>query len=337
MPKQQKTKFLLVAIILGVFFFGAYQLLRPPANKPLPDQSTPNLPGPVQPQPIQGTQAFDVKKYAMEPNISVYIAERGAIETMPLETYLAGVVAQEMDPAWPVEALAAQAIASRTLTFNAIESGTIKKLHHADVSTAKDELQAYAPQRVNQNVKAAVQKTRGQILLYGTTLVNAIYSASNGQIAATKEEAFPVEIPYPTPYFQPVIDNSFLYTPTNLQNWTVKIPASEVAAAIGYHGNPADITILEKGPSGRILYIGAGNQKIYGSDFRKRIGFDRLKSTLISSMTYDGADFVFAGQGWGNGVGLCQWGAYTYAEQGQSATDIVRHYYVGAEVAKLYE
>ena len=87
-----------------------------------------------------------------------------------------GVIAKEMDPAWPEEALAAQAIASRTLTINAIETKTIRRLHDADVSTSKEELQAYAPEKVNEAVRHTVRRTRGKILLYKGSLVNAIYS-----------------------------------------------------------------------------------------------------------------------------------------------------------------
>jgi stage II sporulation protein D len=344
MGKKNSNKYIILAVLVTVFVAGAYSLMRPPASKPFPS-NPPTAPAPGQvepqsqtpPQPIPGVPLFDVSKYKTEPTISVYHSDQGNVDSMPLETYLEGVVAKEMDPQWPLEALAAQAIACRTLTMNAIEAGTIKKLHHADVSTSKDELQAYAPQKINGNVKEAVKKTRGQILLYAGGLVNAIYSSSNGQISATKEESFPKEIEYPTPYFQPVTDNSFDYTPENLQNWSVKIPGSEVAQAIGYPGDPAKISILEKGPSGRILYIGTGEKKIYGSQFRKLIGYDRLKSTLISDLTYDGSQFVFQGHGWGNGVGLCQWGAYTFAQQGMDAEGIVKHYYVGTEVHKLYE
>ena len=45
-----------------------------------------------------------------EPQISVYVVEEDAVVTMPIEEYIAGVVAGEMDPSWPLEALAAQAI-----------------------------------------------------------------------------------------------------------------------------------------------------------------------------------------------------------------------------------
>lgn len=334
MRKKQYFNIALFTLIAILVVTGAYTLLRPPAQKPAPQLPGPNQP---RPEPISGVPQFDVNKYKGEPTITVWVADKEQIVSMPLEQYLEGVVAQEMEADWPIEALRSQAIASRTLTLNAIEAGTIKKLHNTDVSTSKDELQAYAPQRINENIRQAIRSTRGQILLYAGGLVTAIYSSSNGQIAATKEESFPKEIPHQTPYFQPVTDNSYKYTPANIQSWTVKVSGAEVAAAVGYNGNPADITIMDKGPSGRILYIGAGDKKIYGADFRKAVGYDRLKSTLITEMTYDGSQFTFKGRGWGNGVGLCQWGAYTYAQDGLRAEDILQHYYVGAQIQKLWD
>ncbi|QDR83319.1 SpoIID/LytB domain-containing protein [Sporomusa termitida] len=337
MKKSTLNSALVVATVF-LFISGAYTLLKPPAPKPAP-APTEQVPAPAAPtpQPIPGVPAFNAAKYPREPQIRVYLADKGYVTTMALETYIEGVIAQEMQPDWPMEALAAQAIASRTLTMSAIEAGTIKRLHNADVSTSKEELQAYAPQKVNASVRQAVKSTRGEILLYAGGLVNAIYSSCNGQIGATREESFPKEIDHPTPYFQPVTDNCFKYAPDNIKSWTVKIPASQVANAIGYNGSPGNIRILEKGPSGRILYIGAGNKKMYGSDFRRAVGYDRLKSTLVTEMTYDGGNFIFKGLGWGNGVGLCQWGAYTFAKEGKQAKDIINHYYPGAAVKKLWQ
>jgi stage II sporulation protein D len=334
--QKQSTKIAIYIVLVLLLIAGAYTLLRPPAPKPLPPPGN-QAPTQPAPEPIAGAPQFDVGKYRAEPVVSVWIAEKGQTASMPLEKYLEGVIAKEMDPSWPVEALAAQAIASRTLTINAMEAGTIKKLHNTDVSTSKEELQAYAPEKVNDAVREAVRKTRGQVLIYAGSLVNAIYSSCNGQVSATKDESFPEEIKVAAPYFQPVNDNCFQYAPTQLQSWTVKIPASQVASAVGYSGNPADINILEKGPSGRILYIGAGDKKVYGAEFRKRVGFDRLKSTLITEMTYDNGSFTFKGSGWGNGVGLCQWGAYTFAQQGMPAEEIIKHYYIGTEIRKLWD
>jgi len=229
---KSAAKLALYVILVGLIVLATYGLLRPPAPKPVPPSiEPPTQPAPV--QPIPGEPQFDVNKYKTEPVISVWLASSGQITHMPLEKYLEGVVAQEMHPDWPLEALAAQAIASRTFTIKAMETGTIRRLHGADVSTSKDELQAYAPQKVNDAVREAVRKTRGQVLLYAGSLVHTFYSSCNGQIAATRIEAFPEEITVELPYLQPVTDNCFQHAPPEIQSWTAKIPASQVGQGRG--------------------------------------------------------------------------------------------------------
>ena len=56
---------------------------------------------------------------AKEPDITVFMHETGEKKTMKMEEYIAGVVAGEMKPDWPVPALAAQAIIARTFTVEA--------------------------------------------------------------------------------------------------------------------------------------------------------------------------------------------------------------------------
>ena len=46
-------------------------------------------------------------------------------------------------------------------------------------------------------------------------------------------------------------------------------------------------------------------------------------------------EFVFAGRGWGHGVGLCQTGGYGMALRGRSHAEILSHYYPGATLVRL--
>lgn len=48
------------------------------------------------------------------------------------------------------------------------------------------------------------------------------------------------------------------------------------------------------------------------------------------------AAFVFTGRGSGHGVGMCQAGAYRMAKEGYSYTAILRKYYTGIEIQKMY-
>ncbi len=50
----------------------------------------------------------------------------------------------------------------------------------------------------------------------------------------------------------------------------------------------------------------------------------------------DGAALVLRGGGWGHGVGMCQWGAVGRAMSGQGHREILRAYFAGADVAKVY-
>ncbi|MDD7760939.1 MAG: amidase, partial [Bacteroidales bacterium] len=43
------------------------------------------------------------------------------------------------------------------------------------------------------------------------------------------------------------------------------------------------------------------------------------------------------GAGWGHGVGLCQIGAAVMGEKGYNYNQILQHYFVGANVTKLYQ
>lgn len=44
---------------------------------------------------------------------------------------------------------------------------------------------------------------------------------------------------------------------------------------------------------------------------------------------------VFTGKGWGHGVGMSQWGAHGFAENGLSYIEILKHYYSGVNIVKL--
>ncbi|MDR1703029.1 MAG: SpoIID/LytB domain-containing protein, partial [Sporomusaceae bacterium] len=123
---NKKLSFLLSAIVTLAIITGVYALFKAPALKPDP------VPPPAAKQPIPGVKTFDAAKYPHEPQISVYMADTGTIQTMALETYLEGVIAQEIEPDWPEEALAAQAVTSRTLTLYALEEGYVKRLRGAD-------------------------------------------------------------------------------------------------------------------------------------------------------------------------------------------------------------
>lgn len=296
---------------------------------------------PLQPSRTQ-TQvkiAPEVLKYKQEPTISLYRSATGAKEQIKLEKYIKGVVAAEIGPKYPMEALKAQAIVTRTMTLALIEyEKGVRGKHGTDASDNHTEFQAYDPKAVTANISKAVDQTRGEVLLFNGKFAYALFSSFAGPKTASIAEAFPKLVGKVGSYIRPVSTNGTKYAPAKYHNWTVKVPRSEVKNIMGSKaGSLDDIRISKKGPSGRALTITAGSASIVGVDLRQRIGFDRLYSTLLSSVKAEGNYIVFKGTGWGHGAGMEQWGAYAMAKEGKKAKTIVEHYFPGTTWKRLYK
>lgn len=289
-------------------------------------------PGPVQQSP-------EVAKYKSEPTISLYRTATGKTEKIKLENYIKGVVAAEIGPNYPMEALKAQAIVARTMTLALLEyeNGTRGK-HNTDASDSHTEFQAYDEKKITPNISKAVDDTRGQVLTYQGKFAYALFHSLSKDKTASAEEGFPKLQSKASAYLVPVSTNGMKNAPAKYKNWTVKVPRSEIMAIMGAKaGSLNDIRISKRGPSGRALTITAGQASIAASDLREKIGFDRLYSTIISSIKVQGNNIVFMGTGWGHGCGMEQWGAYTMAGEGSNARQIVGHYFPGTKWTQLYK
>ena len=95
--------------------------------------------------------------------------------TLPLETYLQGVVPYEMGDSFPPEALKAQAVCARTYALNKMDS----KAEWDVVDTTNDQVFKGIPASAPKSV-SAVEATAGLVLTYKNKLVPTYYSASNG-------------------------------------------------------------------------------------------------------------------------------------------------------------
>ncbi len=279
---------------------------------------------------------------ADEPTISLYINKTGEKKSIKLEEYVQGVVAAEMDTKWPVNALAAQAILARTFTMENIKAGRVKQLHGTDASTSVEEFQAYDPSKINDNVRKAVEQTRGMVVTYKDNYIHAWFSACDGGISATAEEglAFTKE---PVPYVKGgVRDGCLAITESKNKAWEARIPASQVRAAVQKvtGKDPGPITsasIEKKGPSGRAEQVRVGNTLIGGPALRLALGSEKVRSMLLTDIHVEGGQLVLKGKGFGHGVGMCQWGAKLLAEQGKSPEEIVGTYFKDVEIKKQWK
>ncbi len=277
-----------------------------------------------------------------EPIISLYHNDKGTKENIKLEEYLAGVVAAEMDPNWPVNALAAQAIVARTFTMENIKAGRIKKLHGTDASTDADEFQAYDPTRINARVRKAVIMTRGKVITYRGDYVKGWFSACDGGISASAQEGLAYFIE-PTPYIKAgARDGCLSITVPENRHWQVAIPLDRVRRAVekisgSDPGNISSVKILERGPSGRATKLQIGSAAVGGADLRLALGSEQVRSMLLSRAEVQGNNLILEGKGFGHGVGLCQWGARKMANEGKKPEEIIKFYYRNVDIQKLWK
>jgi stage II sporulation protein D len=131
---------------------------------------------------------------------------------------------------------------------------------------------------------------------------------------------------------------------SRLALWQVRKTKAELDAAFRplNIGEFTDMRVLERGASERPI-----ETDVIGTTGRATVPALRLRTLLAlrdSLMSYDiernaagsvvGATFF--GRGWGHGVGMCQVGAYGMALEGASFEEILKKYYRGIELAKLY-
>ena len=117
--------------------------------------------------------------FAGDLTVSVENEKLRAVLSIDVESYLLGVVAYEMSDSWPLEALKAQAVASRTYALKR-KAGAAKTDRDYDlVDTTAD--QVYKGENLDYvNVEAAVEATRGVVLTEKDDYITAFYTASNG-------------------------------------------------------------------------------------------------------------------------------------------------------------
>lgn len=281
-------------------------------------------------------------KYRTEPTISLFDNKTGEKKSIKLEEYLAGVVAAEMDPKWPLNALAAQAILARTFTMENITSGRVKKIHGTDASTSVEEFQAYDPSRINDSVRKAVDMTRGQVALHKGQFIKSWFSACDGGVEASAREGL-AYIKTPTPYVNAgAKDNCLSITTPENKAWSAEIPLDRVRAAArdasGNDPGPVNsVAISQKGPSGRAEKIRVNGVETGGPALRLALGSDVVRSMFLDSASVQGGNLVLKGKGFGHGVGMCQWGAHLMAKNGKAPQDIVKFYFRDIQIKGLWK
>ncbi len=267
--------------------------------------------------------------------IRVVVERTGAsprlVEELPLDDYVAGVVSGEMPASFPAEAQKAQAVAARSYALvKKIEADRAGRSFHLGASALS---QVYAGAAPNPAARAAAEATRGEVLVQGHEPVEAFFHSACGGRTERGLEALGRDLPY------------LVSVPCGHCNdapgvrWTLSRAGAELGKALGFPGPVTALEVTAHTPSGRVarveLQVGGRRLGLTAVDLRQRLGWSKLPS-LAFEVKARGGVFTFTGRGQGHGAGLCQWGAAGMAREGKGYRDILRHYYPGTELARLY-
>ena len=287
------------------------------------------------------------------------------LEEVPLETYLAGVVPVEMSPGWPVQALAAQAIAARSYAAAKYLERFDRpwQLHwHYTVDMAY----AGASARSTAGVRAALADTRGQLLTYRGLPVPALFHACSGGSTEAAANLWPGLLggdrATPMTTQMPVVADpeaeagcAALGLLKSHWRWKADIPLSQVTRGLqGWarvhpeaklaFGTVTSVEALGTNPgSGRTAQVVVSHKldgrtkrtPMAAQDFRMAIDpgvcrstwWDRCLVVAGKTPATTGGVLVLAGRGFGHGVGLSQVSAWQLASKGGDAASIVHRFY----------
>ncbi len=323
-----------------------------------------------------------------------------AINEVPLEDYLASVVASEMSPSAPTEFLKAHAIVSRSWLLSGLQGKREKitpaqKISEEEVLLwyerrehdlydvcADEHCQRYqgTGKKGSKRAEQAVRETRGIVIASGDEICDARYSKACGGLTETFSTAWDDrQIPYLVSISDAPVRHRQILTEEEASAWIFSDPAAfcnvkdedlleEILpendrqtknffrwkteysrkeletillkkSGIDF-GSLQEILPLRRGPSGRIFrlkIVGAKRSVVVGKELEIRRWLSRSHLYSSAFVVRTEADrFVFYGAGWGHGVGLCQIGAAVMAKKGFSAEKILKHYFLGAEIKKIY-
>ncbi|MBE3580915.1 MAG: stage II sporulation protein D [Thermoanaerobacteraceae bacterium] len=283
--------------------------------------------------------------------VRLYDHVRGEIRALPLEEYVAGVVAGEMPADFEPEALKAQAVAARTYTLKKMEEAREKpdeKHPNADLCSDPTHCQAWVPEealrqrygwwrasKYQKKIRQAVEATRDLVLTYQGQLIVPVYHSNSGGRTESAEAVWGYDIPYlqsvPSPWDReaPRFRNTVTWSLAEIdQKLGVNLSAVPTAALTPPKGQA--IKVEEYTPTGRIKTIRIGNKTFKATDLRRLLN---LTSTDFTWQV-DGDRLTFISVGNGHGVGMSQYGANGMAKEGRNFMDILYHYYPGVKLEK---
>jgi len=253
------------------------------------------------------------------------------VQTLPLETYVARVLAGEMLRDSQPAALEALAITIRTFAF------ANRNRHRSDGFDLCDQTHCQVLRAATVVTERAADATASRVLVQRDGAPASIYfSASCGGHTEIPSAVWPgADDP---PYLPAREDDACEGAPA----WSATLDADELVRALrasGFRGDRLrDVRVAARSASGRVARLrldGLKPDEISGQDLRvavgRTLGWQQIKSTAFT-VRKEADAYRFSGHGSGHGVGLCVIGSARLAERGQTPEAILARYFPGLEI-----
>src|SRR4051794_3289759 len=191
-----------------------------------------------------------------------------AVNALPLDDYIRGVIVGEMPTSWPLPALEAQAVVARSYALVTDAGGAIFDQYPDTRSQMY-----YGMSRETTGANQAVNATSGAVLMYGDTVVTAYYFSTSGGRTENIENAWPGTAP--VPYLKSVDDPYDNLSPRH--RWRFVWSRSQLDAKLGgfVKGKLRSVKVTKRGVSPRIV-----NAKVVGSRGTTTVTGPQLRSRL---------------------------------------------------------
>lgn len=202
------------------------------------------------------------------PRSIVKVLVGNTVKRLPLETYVRGVVSAEVPSSWPMAALEAQAVASRTYALTAHAGG-----NRFDVYSDTRSQMYLGKAAETPSTNAAVAATAGQIVTYaGKPAITYFYADSGGHTESV-QYGFPGSTP--EPWLVGVADPY-----DSKQRWTIRMSLAAATQRLSglVKGSLRGVEVTRRGSSPRIVsaYVlgSKGRTPVSGSELAGRFGLN---------------------------------------------------------------
>ena len=272
--------------------------------------------------------------YINNTTIRVKRLKTDTIETIPLESYIVGVLAGEMPIYFEKEALKAQAVASRSYAIKRIEYNKDKDYDVVDsimnqVYLDEDYLKEAWGNNYVVNInklRSAVNETIDECLTYDDKVIDALFFSTSNGYTEDADLVFNLNLPY-----LKSVESKWDEKESSAFSTTTVIPLNKFYEKLNLKYNKElKIEIIKRSPTNRVLELKINNQKFTGKDLYNSLS---LRSTDFI-ITQIGTNVFIDMKGYGHGVGMSQYGALGMAKEGYSYKDILSHYYQNTTIKK---